>query len=735
MDDKLYRLMNWPLIEGVIYAEEDHPHDILGIHKVGNQLLFQAFFPDASAVNVLMPKEGIVLQMELADEDGFFAALMPYRTVSSYQYEVILKNDNKIIVEDPYRFHTTLTESDLHRFHIGIHETIYEKLGAHSREIEGVKGFEFAVWAPSAVGVSVVGTFNDWNGKLHQMQRLDISGIFTIFIPNLKKGELYKYEIRQKNGTSILKADPYAFRQELRPGTASEIVSENSYIWHDEEWLENRLYKQSLNQPISIYEIYLGSLKKPKDGRKYYNYRDYADVLIKYIKKMEYTHVELMPIMEYQVDGTLGYQTIGYYAPTARYGDIQDFKYLIDALHTEGIGIILDWVPSYFPKDEHGLVMFDGSPLYEIEDERRRYYHNVDMLFFDFSKREVTNYLLANALYWIEVFHIDGIRMVDVSSMLYLNYGSTENKEITNIYGNNLNLEAIEFLKHLNAVIKKRNPGVITIAEEITGWPGITLAQEDGLGFDFKWNDAWKDNFTNYMQQDPFFRSYHHNELTDSLLYTYFDRFVLPFSHKIMLDGKPSLYGCMPGRTDEKFANLRLAYTFMMMHPGRKLVFMGQDLAEPDSFNENRETEWYLQACESNYKFQKCIADLNHLYRNHSALYQLDDSKNGFNWVDSMNNQNCCLTFYRNSFEDDGTLKERLLIVCNFANVMKITAIGVPHAGKYKEIFNTEKEIYGGTGFINARVKTTQIKAVDGHPYSFKMNMAPLSVSVFQYLF
>lgn len=732
MDDKLYHYMNWPLIEEVVYAEEDHPQEILGPHKSGMNLLFQTYQPGAQEVSLLLPAEEKMLKMEMADESGFFAVCVPYFEVGDYQYEVTWADGHKTVMQDPYRFAPLLTREDLARFHAGIHESIYEKLGAHLMEREGVKGCDFAVWAPGVERVSVVGDFNGWNGGMHQMMRLE-NGVFELFIPGVQKGELYKFECRLSGGRTFMKADPYSRSQEAFPGTASVVCEEKGYHWHDADWIGKRRNENRNTCPVSIYECSLYSFRKPKDGSMLCSYRDNAEVLVKYVKKMGYTHVQLMPLMEYQKDETLGYQTFGYYAPTARYGSADELRMLVDALHQAGIGVLMDFTPCYFPPHEEGLSDFDGTPLYECKDTRRRWYEAAGALRFDFASREVRNFLLGSVLYWLQEFHLDGIRLIDLASMLYLDYGCADGVYISNIYGDNVNLEGVEFLRHLNAVVHKNLPGAVMIADETTGWPGVTDPQaEDGLGFDWKWNTGWKNDTLEYISYDPFFRSYHQDELTNHMAYAYRDRFVLPLSHNEVEHGKPSLFGRMPGKPEEKFAELRLLYSYQTMHPGRKLLFMGQDLAEPDSWSEMRETEWYLEACENNGKLQKLVADLNGLYRAHPALYELDDDPEGFVWVDCVHAQDCRISFLRRAAGTEGMQPEELFVFCNFANVMKIASVGVPKAGKYKEIFNSDAEQYGGSGFCNPRAKKAVEKSADGQSCSLKLNIAPLSVMVFQ---
>ena len=491
MNDKLYKLMDWAGIEEIIYSESDNPHRLLGAHAAGSNTLVQVFLPGAKSVILQNKANKKNYEMEQADEEGFFAVLVPGKAEFSYEYIAEYEDGSLKKVKDAYNFPSRITDSDMEKFAAGIHYTVYEKLGAHPAEVDGVSGVNFAVWAPNAVRVSTVGDFNNWDGRVHQMRLLGDSGIFEIFIPDVKAGDNYKYEIKVKSGLTFLKADPYAFGQQLRPDTASVVRQEAGGCgveWEDAEWLAGRAEKQGKDRPISIYELYLGSFRQTEDGG-YMNYRELAPLVADYVKEMGYTHIELMPVMEHPFDGSWGYQVIGYYAPTARYGTNEDFKYFMNEMHKAGIGVILDWVPAHFPRDTYGLSNFDGTCLYEHKDPRQGSHPHWGTLIYNYGRPQVSNYLIANALYWIEQYHADGIRMDAVASMLYLDYGKSDGQWVANIYGGHENLEAVELLKHLNSVVKKRDPGVLMIAEESTAWPKITGDVEDnGLGFDIKWN-------------------------------------------------------------------------------------------------------------------------------------------------------------------------------------------------------------------------------------------------------
>ena len=740
MTDKLYKLMNWPKIEEIIYSECDDPHKLLGPHKAGGQTLVQAFFPGAKEVCIQLEggeeaKEdgvsGYDVTMELADEDGYFAVLLPEKQLSAYRYLVTYEDGGSISCGDPYRHSPVITQSDTDKFKNGIHYTIYEKLGAHPMELDGEKGTYFAVWAPNALRISVVGDFNKWDGRIHQMRRLWDSGIFELFIPDAKVGDNYKFEIKLKGGLTYLKADPYGNAAQKRPDTASVVTDISGFTWEDGQFLKRRESFQKGNVPMSVYEMYLGSFADPDQGEDYANYRAIAPKVIEYVKEMGYTHVELMPVMEHPFDGSWGYQVIGYYAPTARYGNPEDFMYFVNELHKAGIGVILDWVPAHFPRDTYGLSNFDGTCLYEHKDPRQGFHPHWGTLIYNYGRPQVSNYLIANALFWVEKYHADGIRMDAVASMLYLDYGKNDGEWVANIYGGNENLEAIEFMKHLNSILKKRNPGVLSIAEESTAFPMITGDLEDGgLGFDLKWNMGFMNDYLNYIKYDPYFRSYHHGELTFSLIYAYSEKFMLVFSHDEVVHGKATMIGKMPGERRDKFANLRLTYAYMMTHPGKKLLFMGQDIGEFDEWNENRRVEWELRKVPEHEGIAEMMKDLNRLYRTRKALYELDDSPEGFEWINNISGRECYLSYLRK-----GTVQEEiLLVVANFSGVFQEITTGVPYEGKYKEIFNSDDKKYGGSGMLNNRSIKAQDVTWDDRHQSITVKLAPLSVSILQFI-
>lgn len=729
MTKKLYKMMNWPVIEEIIYSESQDPHATLGPHVQGNGTLIQAFFPGAQKVTLQLTKDMAEKEMELADDDGFFAVWLPVKNVGAYRYIVSYENGSVETMQDAYRHECLITAEDEEKFAMGVHYTVYEKLGAHPLNLDGEDGVYFAVWAPNALRVSTVGDFNHWDGRVHQMRKLP-SGIFEIFIPGVKAGDNYKYEIKLKTGLTYLKADPYGNAAQLRPETASVVADLRNFKWEDKEFIKKRKTFQKENAPISVYELYLGSFLAPKDDEEYANYREIADKLIPYVKEMGYTHVELMPVMEHPLDASWGYQVIGYYAPTARYGTPEDFMYFVNELHKAGIGVILDWVPAHFPRDIYGLSSFDGTCLYENPDEQRRSHPHWGTLVFDYGRPEVSNYLIANALFWVEKFHADGIRMDAVASMLYLDYGRNPGEWTANIYGGNENLEAVELIKHLNSMMGKRNPGVLRIAEESTAWPMVTGSLEDGgLGFDLKWNMGWMNDYLDYIKYDPYFRSHHHSELTFSMIYAYSEKFMLVFSHYEAVHGKSSMLGKMPGEREQKFANLRLTYAYMFTHPGRKLLFMGQDIGEFSEWNEMRQTEWELLKYPDHKGMAALVKKLNELYTTKPALYEWEDKPEGFAWINSINSTENLLTFMRRTRK-----KESLLVVAaNFSGVEKQVKIGVPYEGSYKEILNTDAEEFGGSGMVNKRAKRAVKKEWDDRPYSVSITLAPLSVSILEF--
>ena len=743
MEKILYDLMDWAGIEELVYSEASDPGRLLGEHVIKEGLLIQAFLPNAAKVSVKIGEESF--PMEMADENGFFAVLLEDRLeLVPYHFLVTYEDGDSEEIVDPYsyQFYTAFTEEEVKKFGAGIYYDSYQKFGAHPTVEAGISGVHFAVWAPDAMRVSVVGDFNFWEGRRHQMKKRGPSGIYEIFIPGLKPGTIYKYEIKTKAGDPMLKADPYANFSELRPNTASVIWDMTDYQWNDGEWIEKRkAAKDRLkDSPMSIYEVHLGSwMQKPVaqdengddiNGSQFYNYREIAEKLAAYVKEMGYTHVELLPVMEHPLDESWGYQVTGYYAPTSRFGTPDDFKAFMDYMHKEGIGVILDWVPAHFPRDAHGLAAFDGTCLYEHKDPRQGSHPHWGTLIYNYGRPQVSNFLISNALYWAKEFHADGIRMDAVASMLYLDYGKNAGEWIANMYGGNENLEAVEFLKHLNSIFARDTEGAFLIAEESTAWTKVSGDENDGgLGFDFKWNMGWMNDFLDYMQCDPYFRHDHYGELTFSMLYAYSEKFVLVFSHDEVVHGKGSMAGKMPGDTQEKkFANLRTAYGFMMGHPGKKLLFMGQDFGQMDEWNEKESLEWGLLKYDVHSQMKDYVKALNHLYRTQPALYKMDYEPEGFEWINCTYNDENIVIFERKTDKSE----ETLLFVCNFVPVEhEKFRLGVPFAGKYKEILNSDAKQFGGSGMVNPRVKMSKKEEWDARENSIVINLAPMSVAVF----
>lgn len=730
MFNKLDKYMKWDEIHSLAISVHNRPHNLLGQKLVKKGVLITAYLPTAIEVKVRNTQTKSIYPMDKMDDCGYFAVLI--ESDKKINYKLLVTYDNGTTTEfyDPYAFENMIDADDISKFNAGINYEVYRMLGAHPKRINNVDGVLFAVWAPEAVRVSVVGDFNMWDGRRHPMECLGESGIHELFIPGLKVLEKYKFEIKLKNqDTVVLKADPYAVYSEVRPNTASVIFDINKYKWNDAQWLKNRKKLMHSDMPINIYELHLGGFKRPDDGRLFYNYRELAVMITDYVKAMGYTHVELMPVMEHPLDASWGYQVTGYYAPTSRYGTPEDFMYMIDYFHQNNIGVILDWVPAHFPRDLFGLATFDGSCVYEHMDPRKGAHPHWGTLIFNYGRPEVSNFLIANALYWVEKFHADGIRMDAVASMLYLDYGKNDGEWIPNIYGGRENLEAMEFLKHLNSIMAKRNPGVMMIAEESTAWPGITTSvQEHGLGFDFKWNMGWMNDFLRYMQLDPIFRNYHYDELLFSMIYAYSENFVLVLSHDEVVHGKGSMIGKMPGTYEDKFANLRVAYGYMMGHPGKKLLFMGQEYAQFSEFDENKSLEWFMLENEHHKQMQDYVKDLNHLYTAYPAMYMMDAYPEGFEWINCISPEESIVSFVRRTEKDDDTL----LFVCNFTPVVRENhVVGVPFKGKYKEILNSDAAKYGGKGNINPRMKQSKAVACDGYDNSITLTVPPLGCTVF----
>ena len=623
-------------------------------------------------------------------------------------------------------------ELDHYLFGQGNHYEIYKKLGAHE-VTAGKKGVYFAVWAPHAKSVSVIGEFNGWDAAADRMERQEPLGIYTVFVPEAKDGQMYKYCIETQSGELIYKADPFANYAELRPGTASRITDISHLKWTDDRWMESRKKWDNKENPLSIYEVHMGSwMRHPgREDEGFYTYREFAEAITKYVKKMGYTHVELMGIAEHPFDGSWGYQVTGYFAPTSRYGTPEDFAYMINYLHRNGIGVILDWVPAHFPKDAHGLADFDGTPTFEYADPRKGEHPDWGTKIFDYEKLQVRNFLIANALFWIEHFHVDGLRVDAVASMLYLDYGKQDGQWVPNKYGGNQNLEAIEFFKHLNSVVLGRNPGTMMIAEESTAWPKVTgNPEDDGLGFSLKWNMGWMHDFTEYMKLDPYFRKNAHHMMTFSMEYAYSENYILVLSHDEVVHLKCSMLNKMPGEGFDKYANLKAAYAFMTGHPGKKLLFMGQEFAQLREWSEERELDWFLLSEEPHQQIQNWYRDLLHLYKKHPALYELDNDPAGFEWINKDDIFRSIFSFVRHSKGK----KKNLLFVCNFTPVAREDyRVGVPTKRQCKLVLNSDEKEYGGSGEKRTEIYKPVKKECDGQKYSFAYPLPAYGVAVFEY--
>ena len=729
MDQKLYDMMDWAAIEGLVYSEEDQPHEILGASVVDEGILIQTFIPTAERIEVAVEGVKKHYAMEKEDDNGFYAVIIPgKKKVPKYTLLVTYDNDVTEELQDPYNYEPQIPETVLKKFDAGICYDIYKYLGAHTMTVDGDEGVYFAVWAPNAMRVSLVGDFNLWDGRRLPMRRIKDHGIFELFIPGLKAGNLYKYEVKAKNGLTFLKADPYAAAAQLRPDSASIVADLSDFKWTDDKWMADQALRSTAAEPVAISEVDLGTFARAEDG-SFLNYRELAEKVAVYVKETGYTHLELMPVMEYPHDETWGYQTLGYYAPTARYGSPEDFKYFMNYMHEQGIPVILDWCPAHFPRDVHGLCGFDGTCLYEHQDPRKGTYPQWNTLIYNYARPQVTNFLIASALYWVKEYHADGLRLDNVAAMLYLDYGKKDGEWVANIYGGNENLDAVEFLKHLNSIFKKNFPGALLIAEEKAAWPRVTGSVDDGaLGFDYKWNDGWQKDFLGYMQLDPIFRGGHHGDLTFSMVYNYSENYLLPLDHNCVTYGNGSLRDQMPGRTEHKLANLRAALGFTFTHPGKKLMFMGQELAPKGAWKGKKPVDWALKETEEGSTTYRYMQALLNLYKSYPALYANDYDPNGFEWINSISSNENMLVFLRKTDK----VEENLLVVVNFSNVVyENHKIGVPYPGKFKEIFSSDAVEFGGSGNTNPRVKASREEECDGRDDSIRVKVPAMSVSVF----
>jgi len=681
-------------LERLIDLEHPDPHSILGAHPGPGGMIVRAYRPDASRVFLLIDG-GVRREMAARHEAGLFETVIAGRKqVFPYRLEIHHPDGAVLVTRDPYSFLPTLGELDLHLWGEQKHQRAYEKLGAHLLEAGGTQGTAFAVWAPNAKSVSVVGDFNPWDGRVHMMRVLGSSGVWELFIPGIEPGAIYKYEIRTRDGGLLLKSDPMAQRMELPPATAS-IVFRSEYKFRDVEWMDARAGRDPIRQPVSIYEVHLGSWRRsPDEGNRWLTYREIAPLLGDYAQELGFTHVQFMPVMEHPFAGSWGYQVSGYFAPTARYGSPDDLRYLIDELHRRGIGLILDWVPAHFPRDEFSLGRFDGTGLYEHADPRLGHHPEWDTYIFNYARNEVRSFLIASALYWLREFHADGLRVDAVASMIYRDYGRQGGEWIPNQYGGRENLEAVSFLRALNEQAYALNPGILMIAEESTAWPGVSRPTfMGGLGFGLKWDMGWMHDTLEYFALDPVHRKWHHRDLTFGMLYAWSENFVLPLSHDEVVHGKSAMLAKMPGTRAHKFANLRALYGYMWARPGKKLLFMGNEFGQWDEWDHDASLDWHVLQGYEHAGLQRLVADLNRIYREEPALWEADTEPPGFRWIDADNADDNAIAFIRIAPSSG----RKIVCVCNFSPVLRSGfRIGVPGAGRYREILNTDSGAYGG---------------------------------------
>jgi 1,4-alpha-glucan branching enzyme len=727
-----------------------NPAEFLGPHRVemdGRQALsVRAYLPRGQQVWLIDKAAGVQRPMRRIHPSGLFEGMIPIQSevgslnslthrdaATNFQYQLRVANQDGNIqdMHDPYAVSSIFSDFDRHLFGSGKHWKIYEKLGAHLRQVDGQSGVNFAVWAPNAQSVQLVGDFNHWDGRGHTMQKHVPAGIWELFVPHLEAGAKYKFRIRTFDGQTMDKTDPYGFFAELPPRTASVVQPLDRYQWNDQAWLERRANSNPLNRPMSVYEVHLGSWRKTSGGvHGWMNYREIAHQLVAYCKEMGFTHIELLPISEHPFTGSWGYQTVGYFAATSRYGTPEDFMYLIDHCHLNDIGVIIDWVPAHFPKDGHGLRRFDGTALFEHEDPRQGEHPDWGTMIFNFGRTEVRNFLVANALFWLDKYHIDGLRVDAVASMLYLDYSRKDGEWVPNAYGGRENLEAIHLLQEFNEQTHLHHPGVLTIAEESTAWPGVSRpTSHGGLGFSVKWNMGWMNDTLRYMRHEPIHRKYHHNEVTFSLIYAFTENFALPLSHDEVVHGKGSLIAQMSGDLWQKFANLRLLYSYMWTHPGKKLLFMGSELAQWHEWNYDGELQWDLLQWDTHRGIQKLVADLNHLVQREPALHELDFDGAGFEWIDCMNAEDSVLCYLRKAKDPD----DFLVVAANFTPVVRRYRVATPKAGYYREIFNSDSSYYAGSNVGNyPGLQADANHPHFGRPASMEINLPPLGIAVFK---
>jgi 1,4-alpha-glucan branching enzyme len=709
-------------IEKLVRGELWDPHSFLGRHKQGRSTVVRAWRPEAETVQVVVDGQ-VAAKLEKVHPKGLFEGKVDPE-IEDYRLEIGYAGGATFTIADPYSFSPTLGEMDLHLLGEGSHRDMHSKLGAHLRTVDGVQGVAFAVWAPAAKGVRLVGDFNSWDGRLHPMRAMGSSGIWELFVPDVTVGSYYKYEVLGQNNKVMLKTDPLAFATEVPPGTASRVFS-STYEWNDAEWMSQRESKDAHHSPISTYEVHIGSWKRHPDGRSL-TYRELAPELVAYCRELGFTHVEFLPVAEHPFGGSWGYQVSHYFAPTARFGDPDDFRYLVDELHKAGIGVIVDWVPAHFPRDEWALARFDGTALYEHEDPRKGAHPDWGTLVFNFGRNEVRNFLISNALFWLEEFHIDGLRVDAVASMLYLDYSRKAGEWIPNQFGGRENLEAIEFLKELNTVVHDAHPGIMMIAEESTAWPSVSgPVYLGGLGFGFKWNMGWMHDSLLYFSKDPIHRRYHHNQLTFSLMYAWSENFVLPLSHDEVVHGKGSLINKMPGDEWRKRANLRALFAYMWSHPGKQLIFMGGEIGQWREWNHDAQVDWDLLEHPEHAGIKMLVSDLNKIYTDTRALWELDHVSDGFRWIDANDADSNVISFYRTSAD----AQQHLVCIGNLSALPREDfRVGLPKAGTYEEVINTDADHYGGSNVGNMGKVRSEKKPWHGLEHSAVVTLPPLGV-------
>jgi 1,4-alpha-glucan branching enzyme len=721
-------------VKSLVEASHRSPHDLLGMHLLGGGkgIVVRALLPGAASVRVapVLEKDCPTFDLALIHDAGLFeGASSAVARIFAYDLIVTFRDGTTLRTRDPYSFLPLLGEQDLFLFGKGDERRIYDKLGAATATVDGVKGVTFAVWAPNAQRVSVVGDFNFWDGRRHMMRQLGASGVWEIFLPGVAEGAHYKFEVKDANGAIRLKTDPHGQFFEVAPKNAAIVWNTNKFKWTDSEWMQARAKRDPLRSPVSVYEIHLGSWKK-KSKTESFGYRELAEPLIAYVRQLGFTHVEFLPVAEHAFYPSWGYQVTGFYAPTSRYGSPDDFQFLVNELHRAGIGVIVDWVPAHFPRDDWALARFDGTALYEHEDPRQGAHQDWGTLIFNFGRNEVVNFLVANALFWCERYHIDGLRVDAVASMLYLDYSRKEGEWVPNKYGGRENLEAIEFLKRFNHLVHTEFPGVLTIAEESTAWPMVTRPPYiGGLGFTFKWNMGWMHDTLGYFKREPIHRQFHQNDLTFAMLYHYNENFMLPLSHDEVVHGKSSLLGRMPGDDWQRFAHLRCLLAYQWLFPGKKLLFMGGELGQSAEWNANAELDWWLLGAGPYHSgVQKFVADLNRLYQASPALWQADYEPGGFQWIDCSDHQHSVLIFLRR----DAQGGKMLVVAMNLTPVSQHGyRIGLPASGFWGEALNSDAALYGGSNKGNLGGMHAQEVTWHGQPYSAEVTLPPLGVVAF----